>query len=155
MLWWIVFVLLYLCIILSSYNSYCLFQSHPRLFFPLVCSQWIPLHTLCCISPFVQKHHPLNWGIILTTTFCALFLADRSRCDCLQSFHLQVLSRRPLFTICVCRSLDVLILGCGRRGNLRLAMRWGFDCSYFIFYFLRCTWCVLLLSAAVVIISSL
>ena len=42
--------------------------SPPPLFFPMVYSQWIPLHTLCCLSPFVQKHHPLNLGIILTTT---------------------------------------------------------------------------------------
>ena len=30
-------------------------------------SHEISLRTLCCLTPFVQKYHPLNWGIVLTT----------------------------------------------------------------------------------------
>ena len=75
-------------------------------------------------------------------------MADRSRCDCLQSFHLQVLSRRSYYsTICVCSSLDVLIYDVEGE-EIFVSLHDGvLDCLLFAlyFYFLRmhmmCTLC--------------
>ena len=126
-----------------------MFQSHPRLFFPLVCSQWIPLHTLCCISPFVQKHHPLNLGIILTTTIVAfgnlINLYPAHHADPVLWMFLAVM---PVCRVSMHLLTDVVVdvRTCDVEGKaifVSHAMRFLIVCCwYYIFISWGCTWCV-------------
>ena len=147
-----------------SLNLSIFLMFYPVKSFSVTFSIEISLSTLCCLTPFVLKYHPLNWGISNYYYYYCWFwqfdwLVSCTSCwSCFVDVFLAVMPVcRVSMLVILMVVVDVLTYGVGgEEHSSSRPISFGWLRVYYYFWCFggrRCMWCVLFeLAAAVVVI---